>query len=72
MRRLKETFRRRSPAPSVTAAESSHASTSSGVLASVIKVLDVAKEAVDQLPIPGLKSMISNLYHTTVGGGESY
>ena len=53
MRRLKETFRRRSPVPPAPA-EGSRTSTSSDVLASVIKGLDVTETAVGGLPILGL------------------
>ena len=59
MRRLKGPFRRRPPAPAV---ESSRTSTDFDALASVIKVLDVAKQAVDGLPIPGLKAVISTIH----------
>ena len=68
MRRLKEPFGRRSPVPPVPKAESSH-STYSDPLASVIKVLDVAEKALDGLPIPGLKQVISTI-HTVLQSVE--
>src|SRR5258708_15953826 len=61
MRRLKETFRRRSPVPPVPA-EGFRSSTSSDALASVIKGLDVTETAVGGLPILGLvKPAISTI-----------
>ncbi len=54
MRRLKESFR---PVPEVE--ESSRNSTSSDTIASIKKGLDVMGKAVDGLPIPRLKQVIS-------------
>ena len=59
MKRIRDHFRPRSPAPSVPVAECSRTSTNSDALYSVKKVLEVAEKAVDGLPIPGLKQAIS-------------
>ena len=60
MGRFEDRFRSRSPVPPVSVAESSP--THSDALGAVNKVLDVAEKAVDGLPIPGLKQVISTIH----------
>src|SRR5258707_14676470 len=62
MGRFRDSFRSRSPVPPVSAAESSRTPTHSDTLAAVNRVLDVAEKAVDGLPIPGLKQVISTIH----------
>ncbi len=60
---MKRLIRPRSPAvPPVPTAESSRPSPYSDALAAVNEVLGVAEKAVDGLPIPGLKQVISTIH----------
>ena len=59
MQRLRDRLRSRSPGPRPSAAESSR---HSDALAAVNKVLDIAEKAVDGLPIPRLKQVISTIH----------
>ncbi len=62
MGRFGDRFHSRSPVPPVSAAEGSRTPTHSDALAAVNKVLDVAEKAVDGLPIPGLKQVVSTIH----------
>ena len=60
---IKRLIRPRSPAvPPVPTAESSRTSPYSDALAAVNEVLGVAEKAVDGLPVPGLKQVVSTIH----------
>ena len=65
MKKIKRLFKSRpsSPAvPSVPEGESSRTPTHSYALPAANKILDVAEKAVDGLPVPGLKQVISTIH----------
>ena len=65
MKKIKRLFKSRPSSlavPSVPEGESSRTPTHSDALPAVNKVLDVAEKAVDGLPIPGLKQVISTIH----------
>ena len=59
MRRFRDRFRSHWPLPPDPAAENSHTPTPSDALAAVNEVLGIAENAVNGLPIPGLKQVVS-------------
>ena len=62
MKRLFKARPSSSAVPSVLEGESPRTPTHPDALAAVNKVLDVAEKAVDGLPIPGLKQVISTIH----------
>ena len=61
MKQLKAAFRSRSPRPPTPSQSSGAPSHYSDALASIIKVLEVAENAVDGLPIKAPKAVISSI-----------